>query len=99
MKAESEEYTVTNVEQELIQRFFRHGDDFMPVTQITDILSERTNLKVDARNISQELSKLGFKKARKRVNGSNLHGFYVEVVPDMFGDLPLRVGKFLDSLN
>lgn len=86
-----------NNEQELIQRFIRSGDDFMPVTQIADHLSVRTNQPVDARNISRKLSKLGLKKARKRVNGSNLHGFYVEEVPGVPGDLPVGIGKFLGN--
>lgn len=68
----------------------------MPVTQIADYLTARTNMKVDVRNISRELSKLGFKKARQQVNGQNLNCFYVEVVPDEVGDITLQVGKFLE---
>ena len=81
LKQRSKEFTSINVEEELILRFYEpapaRSDNFQPVTQIHQYLSHHTKHPISAKKISRELRNLGFAKARKRVGGSNLHGFNV----------------------
>lgn len=67
LKSESGEITVLNVEQELIQRFFRPGIRFMSITEICDYLGDRTKLPIIPRNISREMKKseLKFRRCEK----------------------------------
>lgn len=85
LQLESGDYTALNVEQELILRFFRIGQDFMTATEITDYVMRHTNQQITSKKIARELLKLGFKKDRKRVpdldgTSRHLHGYYVEKV-------------------
>lgn len=79
LKSLSGNYTTVNVEQELIQRFFQPGNEFMTVSEICSHLSEYAKMQVSVNYVSRELTKLGYKKERKRSTGSSsaLNGFYV----------------------
>ena len=79
LKSLSGNYTTVNVEQELIQRFFQPGSEFMTVSEICSHLSEHTKMQVSVNHVSRELTKLGYEKDRKRSSGSTsaLNGFYV----------------------
>ena len=79
LKSLSGNYTTVNVEQELIQRFFQPGNEFMTVSEICSHLSEYSKMQVSVNYVSRELTKLGYKKERKRSSGSNsaLNGYYV----------------------
>lgn len=85
LKSESGEYTVLNVEQELIQRFFRPGRRFMSITEICDFLGDRTKLPIIPRNLSREMKKseLKFEKGRKRIGTSHVYGYHVALVEEV----------------
>lgn len=86
LQRKSDDHTVVNTEQELVLKHVekREKDDrnFKTVTEITDYLMEQSKLPIDPRKVSRELSNLGYKKDRKRVNGSisALSGFYVKLL-------------------
>ena len=79
LKMLSGDYTSLNIERELIIRHLKNGSDFMAVSQIHTLLSEQSKIALSANNLSREMTKQGYKKERKRVNGSQsaLSGFYV----------------------
>lgn len=80
LKTLSGDFTTVNVEQELIQKFFKPGTEFMTSSEICSHLSAHFKMPISATNVSRELSKLGFKKDRKVKDGSPLkvRGFYVD---------------------
>lgn len=80
LKSLSGDFTTVNVEQELIQKFFKPGTEFMTSSEICSHLSAHFKMPISATNVSRELSKLGFKKDRKVKDGSPLkvRGFYVD---------------------
>lgn len=80
LKSMSGEFTTVNVEQELIQKFFKPGVLFMTASEISSHLSGHFKMPISATNVSRELSKLGYKKDRKAKEGSlsKVRGFYVD---------------------
>ena len=96
LKRQSGDFTVLNIEQELIQRFIASAEkapeNFKSVTEICDMLSQHSQQKFDAGKISRELNKLSYTRDRRRVKGSSsaLSGYYVRYTCESVDDLKQR---------
>lgn len=77
------DFAVISAEEQLFLKYFRKPNpeetpDFMQPATILSILQTKTDIKITQKRLGEALSKLGFTKTKKRINGYPTHGYYIK---------------------
>ena len=74
-------YQVSTPERDLLQKYFRPGTSengkFQTATEIFEILTEYTNLKLSSVQIGKELKFLDYERFAKKIQGYTKYGYYI----------------------
>ena len=77
----NKKYQVSTPERDLLQKYFRPGTQekgkFFTATEIFEILTEYTNLKLSSVQIGKELKFLGYERFAKKIQGYTKYGYYI----------------------
>ena len=85
----SKNYEVVNYEYEAILSVCKPGEEFHSSFEIANAVKYQSNLPINVKKLSQGMKILGFKPARKRINGKQCRGWLVK----LFGASPFDGDK------
>ena len=77
----NKKYQVSTPERDLLQKYFRPGTQgkgkFLSATEVFEVLTEYTNLKLSSVQIGKELKFLGYERFAKKVQGYTKYGYFI----------------------
>ncbi|MDD2635950.1 MAG: VapE family protein [Bacteroidales bacterium] len=78
----NKKYQVSSPERDLIQKFFKPGDEtsglFMSSTDMIEYISQYSSIRINPVQVGRELKFLGFTRKAKFINGNAKYGYIVE---------------------
>lgn len=88
LAARNEQFTVQYIEMELLQIYFKRpksrdfADKYLTNAEILSELSTKTDARLSGKRLGEALKKLGYKKYQRRINGSQVWVYSLDVVTD-----------------
>jgi len=80
----NKKYQVSSPERDLIQKFFKPGDEtsglFMSSTDMIEYISQYSSIRINPVQVGRELKFLGYTRKAKFINGNAKYGYIVEEI-------------------